>query len=131
MRAKVEASFRQLRLGGREVGLRRAQHVLLDQRVEPGDDLAGLDHIADVDGPLDHPPVETKGEAGLVLGSNLAGQRDGLAFRPAFYGDRSHGPGLGSRSSRLVATRKGSGDEGGHGDPVFEHWRCLSKWLTA
>ena len=35
-----EARLGQLRLGRREVGLRRAQRVLLDLGIEPGDDLA-------------------------------------------------------------------------------------------
>ena len=41
-----EARLGQHRLDRREVGLRRAQRVLLDLGVEPGDDLARLEHIA-------------------------------------------------------------------------------------
>ena len=52
-----EARLGQHRISRREIGLRRAQRVLLVLGVEPGDDLACLDHIADVDGPLDHPSV--------------------------------------------------------------------------
>jgi hypothetical protein len=54
--------------------LRRAQRVLLVLGVEPGDDLACLDHIADVDGSFDHPSVKAKGEADLVLRANVARQ---------------------------------------------------------
>ena len=48
-----------------------------------------------MDGPLDHPSVEAKGEADLVLRANLAGQRDDLAFRAVLDGDRPNRPGLG------------------------------------
>ena len=64
-----EARLGELRLGRREVGLRRAQRVLLDLGVEPGDDLARREHIADIDGPLGHAPVKAKGEADMVLGA--------------------------------------------------------------
>ena len=67
----------------REVGLRRAQRVLLVLGVELGDDLACREHIAHIDGPLDHASVEAKGEADLVLGANVTRQRNGLAFRSA------------------------------------------------
>ena len=70
----------QRRLGRREVGLRRLQRILLVLWVKPGDDLARREHIAHVDGPLDHPSVEAKGEVDLVLGANLPCQRNGLAF---------------------------------------------------
>ena len=90
-----EARLRQHRLKRREVAFRRAQRVLLDLGVELGDDLACLEHIADIDGPLDHASVEAKGEADLVLGADVARQRNGLAFRAALDGDRPDGPGLG------------------------------------
>ena len=64
----------QRRLGRREVGLRRLQRILLVLWVKPGDDLAGGEHIANVDGPLDHASVEAKGEVDLVLRANLPGQ---------------------------------------------------------
>ena len=76
-----EARLGQLRLGRREIGLRRAQRVLLVLRVEPGDELAWLEHIADIDGPIDHASVEAKGEVGLVLGADLAGERNDLPVR--------------------------------------------------
>ena len=106
--------------------MRRAQRVLLDLGVEPGDDLACRDHIAHIDGPLDHPPVEAKGEADLVLGADLAGQRNGLAFRDALDGDRPDGPGLGGGWRRLVAARDGRDEQGGAQNLRLEHWRCLS-----
>ena len=77
----------------REVGLRRAQRALLDLRVEPSDDLAGQ-HIAHIDGAVDHASVEAEGEAGLVLGADLTGQRDDLAPGTLLHGHRSDGPGL-------------------------------------
>ena len=90
-----DARLSQLRLKRREVGLRRAQRVLLDLGVELSDDLACLEHIADIDGPLDHASVEAKGEAGLVLGADVTRQRNGLAFRAALDGDCPDRPGLG------------------------------------
>ena len=89
-----EARLGQHRLDRGEIGFRRAQRILLDLGVEPRDDLAGLEHIAHIDGPLDHPSVEAKGEADLVLGADLAGQRNDLAFRAALDGDRPDRPGL-------------------------------------
>jgi hypothetical protein len=86
---------------------------LLDLRVELSDDLACRNHIADIDEPLDHVSVEAKGEAGLVLGADVTRQRDGLAFRAAFDGDRPDGPRLGGRGDWLVATRDGCGNQSG------------------
>ena len=77
--------------------MRRTQCILLDLGVEPGHHLARRDHIAHIDGPLDHAPVEAEGEARLILGANLPCQRDGLALRTTLDGDRPDGPGLRSR----------------------------------
>ena len=74
----------------------RAQRVLLVLRVKPGDDLARREHIAHMDGPLDHASVEAKREADLVLGANLACQRNGLAFRAALDGNSPDGTDLGT-----------------------------------
>jgi hypothetical protein len=62
------------------------QRILLVLWVKPGDDLARREHIAHVDGALDHPSVEAKGEVDLVLGANLPCQRNGLAFKGALDG---------------------------------------------
>ena len=60
----------------------------MDLGIEPSDDLAGLKHIAHMDRPLDHPPVEAEGETDLILRTNLSGQRDDLAFGAMLDGDR-------------------------------------------
>ena len=78
-----------------------------------GDDLAWLEHVADIHGPLDHASVEAKGEADLVLGANLARQGHGLAFRAALDSDGPDRPGLGGGAVRLVAAREGRGDQDG------------------
>ena len=101
--------------------MRRVQRVLLVLGVEPGDDLACLEHIADIDGPLDHASVEAKGEADLVLGADLAGQRNGLAFRAALDGDGPDGPGLGGGWCWLVAARDGRDDQSGAQNLRLEH----------
>ena len=75
-------------------------------RVEPGDQLVCGQHVADMDRPLDHPPVNAKGEADLILGANLAGQRDDLAFRALLDRDGPNGPGRLDGRRRLVAARK-------------------------
>ena len=75
-----------------------------------------LSDIADIDGPLDHASVEAEGEADLVLGANLAGQRNGLALRAALDGDGPDGPGLGGGGRFLVAAREGRGDQDGRYD---------------
>ena len=104
-RQKVRRAWVSAASADDEVGLRRAQRVLLVLRVEPGDDLAGREHVAHVDGPLDHASVEAEGEAGLVLGADLAGQRDGLAVRTVLDGDRANGPRLGRARDLLAAAR--------------------------
>ena len=65
-----------------------------------------------MNGPLDHPSVEAKGEGDFVLRANLAGQGNDLAFRALLDGDRPNRPGLRDRRRRLVATRNGCGDQG-------------------
>ena len=101
--------------------MRRVQRVLLDLGVELSDELARLKHIADIDGPLEHPSVEAKGEAGLVLGANVARQRNGLAFRAALDGNRPDGPGLGRGWCWLVAARDGRDDQSGAQNLRLEH----------
>ena len=85
---KGEARLGQHCLRRRKVGLRRAQRILLDLGIEPGDNLTCGEPVARVDGPLDHPSVEAKGEGGFVLRANLTGQRNDLAFRVMLDGDR-------------------------------------------
>ena len=116
-----EARLGERGLRRREAGLRRAQRVLLVLGVEPGDELARLERVAHVDGPLEDAPVEAEGEAGLVPGADLAGQRGGLALRAALDGDRPDGPGLRRRRRRLVAAGdRRRGDQGGCCDPRRE-----------
>ena len=121
-----DARLVQLRLDRREIGLRRAQRALLDLGVEPPDDLACRDDIADIDGTLDHASVEAKGEAGLVLGADLTGQRYDLAAGTLLHGNRSDRPGLSGRRGRFVATRDCRRDEQDrYWDPTLGHWLSL------
>ena len=93
--------------------MRRAQPVLLVLRVELGDDLTSLEGVADIHEPLDHASFETEGEADLVLGANLARQRQGLAVRAALDSDDPDRPDLGGGGRFLVAAREGRGDQDG------------------
>lgn len=96
-----ETRLSQHRFGRREIGLRRTQRVLLVLRVQPGDELSRLQHIAYIDRTLDDASVNTKGQADLVLGANLTGERNGLAARDALDGDRPDQPGLGAGGAGL------------------------------
>ena len=77
--AKGEPRLGEGGLRRREAGLGGAQRVLFVLGIEPGDNLAGRDHVADTGVPLDHASVETEGEVDLVLGADLAGEGNGLA----------------------------------------------------
>src|SRR3984893_15750999 len=94
------------------------------ERIEPGHDLACPEDVADIDGPLDHPSVEAKREADLVLGAHLAGQRNGLAFRAALDGNRPDRPVLRTGWYSLFAARDGCHDQHGCCNcyPRVEHW---------
>ena len=83
-----EARLGQRRLHRCEVGLGRAQRIVLNLGIEPCDDLASFEDIPDMDRPLDHPPVEAKGETDLIFRANLTGERDDLAFRAMLDSDR-------------------------------------------
>ena len=100
-----EPRLGQHRLERGEVGLSRAQRIVLDLGIEPADQLVRGEHVADMDRPLDHPAVDAKGETDLVLGANLAGERDHLAFHALLDGDGPNRPiRLGGRR-RFVAAR--------------------------
>ena len=116
-----KARLYQQRLNRCQVGLRRVQPVLLNLWVEPGDDLSCLKDIADIDEPLHHPSVETKGEVGLVLGADMTRQRNGFAFRAALDGDCPDRPSLGDGWGWLVAARSGRDDQGGGQNVRLEH----------
>ena len=98
-----EPRLGQHRLERGEVGLSRAQRIVLDLGIEPADQLVRGQHIADMDRPLDHPAVDAKGETDLVLGANLAGERDHLAFHALLDGDGPNRPIRRDRRRRLVA----------------------------
>jgi hypothetical protein len=91
----------------------RVQCVQFVLGVELGDKLAGLEDIAQIDGPLDHASVEAKGEAHLVLSANLARQRNGLAVRGAPDSDGLDRSDRGGGGRFLVAAREGRGDQDG------------------
>ena len=57
---------------GVEGGLRGAERVLLGLRVEPGDDLAGRDAVADIDRPLGDAPADAERQRDVLLGLDLA-----------------------------------------------------------
>ena len=116
-----EARLGQHRLHRREVGFGRAQRIVLNLGVEPGDHLACLQDIANIDMPLDHPAIEAKSETDLVLRANLAGQRNDLAFRALIDSDRPNLSGLLGRRRRLVAARDGRRDQGRCCNSRVEH----------
>ncbi len=124
---ECEAGLGQLRFGCREVRLRRAQGVLLILRIDSRDHLAGREHIAHVDGPVDRASVKAEGEADLILCTNLPGQRNCLAQRTPLDGDGPDGPRLGGRGLRLFTSGGGYDDERGDQSFGFEHERCLSR----
>ena len=122
-----EARLGQHRLSRREVGLGRAQRIVLNLGIEPGDDLAWFEDIPDMDRPLDHPAVEAKSEADLLLGADMARQRDDLAFGAVLDGEDPHGPCLVGGWGHFFATRRDDSDQCGDCDPRRVHWRCLSQ----
>src|SRR5208337_5230595 len=81
-------------------------------------------------GPLDHPSVEAKSEGDFVLGANLAGQRNDLAFHALLDGDGPNRPGHGGGRIRLVASGDGRGDQESRGDSRREHRGC-SPWSAS
>ncbi len=132
----------QLPLGGRELGARRAQGVLVVLGVEPGDDLTGIDLIADVHQPLDQPPADAEPEVDLVLRLDGAGQRDGLAAAQLL--DRHDANRADLRGGRLLLgaacgeeqarqRAQGTGEGGRHG-PVgsgrYRHCQDLHRQLA-
>ena len=103
-----KARLGQHRLDRGKVSLRRAQRVVLNLGVKPGDQLVRSEHVADVDRPLDHPAINPKGEADLVLRPNLAGKRDHLAFHALLDGDGPNRPIRHDRRRRLCRSPPGS-----------------------
>ena len=93
----------ELALGRRQVGLGRAERVLLDQRVEPGHELPGLDAVSDIDPALEHAPVDPEREAYFILGADLPREADGRAAGPPLDGHGANRTGFGWGWGRLVA----------------------------
>ena len=116
-----QARLGQKRFDRRQVRFRRLQRVMLDLRVEPRDELAGLEHVAHMQRALDHSAVEPKGEADLVFRADLARQRDDLAFAARLDRDGPDGPRLGGGNLRLVAARQRERDYGSHHDSRCKH----------
>ena len=108
-----EARLRERRLERREIGFRRAQRIVRNLGVQLRHQLAGLEHIAHMDRPLDHPPVQPEGQASLVLWADVTRQGYDLPFRAMLDGDRPDKPGFRGHLDRLVATREGHGHQGG------------------
>ena len=71
-----------------------------------------------MDRPLDHPAVEAKSEADLILGASITNERIDLRLpSPMLDGDRTDGPCLHQdRRPFLVAARKRHGDQCGYCD---------------
>jgi hypothetical protein len=67
-----------------------------------------------MDGPLDYPSVEAKGEADLVFGADVTRQRNRLAFRAALDRDGPDEPGLRGGWCWLVAAGNDRGNQTGH-----------------
>ena len=105
------AGLGQLALGGRQVGLRLAQFVLRDLRIEPRDDLAGLHGVAHLDGALEEAPVKAEGETDLIPGADLAGEGYGLAGRARLHGHSADGPVGGGMRGRVVAAHERRGGQ--------------------
>ena len=75
----VKGRLRHAQLGFRR-GHRRGRGVkigLLLGRIEPGQDVAGIDVGSDIHQPREHAPAHPKREVGAETGLDLAGQRDG------------------------------------------------------
>ena len=115
--AKGQPRLGQGGLRRREGRLGGAQRVLFVLGVEPGDNLAGRDHVADAGVPLDHASVETEGEVDLVLGADLAGEGNGLAVRASLDGDGAHGPRVGRARDLLAAARNATRRSGSRWPP--------------
>jgi hypothetical protein len=122
-----EARLGQRRLERGEIGFRRSRRIVLDLGIEPSGDLPGLKHIAHMDRPLDHPPVEAEGKTDLILRANLAAEGDGLAFRAMLDGDRPNRTRLRHRWGRFVATSDGCGHQSRCYDSRLERGATLSQ----
>ena len=122
-----QARLGQHRLKRGEIGFCRAQRIVLNLGVEPGDHLTCGEPVADMNRPLDHSSVEAKSQADLVLRANLAGQRHDLAFRALIDSDRSNRPGLRDRRRRFVAACDGCREQDCCCNLSLEHWCCLSQ----
>ena len=101
----------QRRFGRLKVGLRHAQRVLLVLGIEASDHLSRGHQVSHPNEPGDHPSVEAKGEAGLVLCTHLPREGDEFAFAVALHGDRAHGPWLRRRRRRLLAPCHARGEQ--------------------
>ena len=84
-----------LPLGRGQVGFRRTERVLLVLRIEPADQLSGLDPVADIDAALDHAPAQAEGEPRLVLGLDPAGEHHRHACGALLDGHGADGADLG------------------------------------
>ena len=100
--AESKPRLGQRRLRRCEGGLGRAQRVLFVLGVEPGDNLACRNHVADAGVALDHASIETESEVDLVLGTDLAGEGNSLAVRTSLDRDRANGPRIGVRATFLL-----------------------------
>ena len=110
----VDARLGELAVGGRQARLSGAQAVLLVGRVESGDQLAGLDGVADVDQPLGYAAADAEGEVDLHLALDRAGERTVLPpSRSSTVTTRTGRISAGARLVLGVAGGEQAGQEGG------------------
>ena len=97
MQQLAQASFRALhlrqhRLCRREIGLSGVQCVELVLWIQPADQLANADTVANIDKALGQLAVDTEGEVHFILRPDLPGQRDRLADDVLLDDNRADGP---------------------------------------
>ncbi len=92
--------------------------AVLVRGIEAGDELSGLDDVADVDAPLDHSPVDAEGEVDLGLRLDRASQGHRITRGTHVHGDHPHGAdfGRGRRLHALAGREQGKRCEREDGD---------------
>ena len=124
---KSETRLGQRRLGREQIGLRRMNSILLVVGVEPRDDLAWRNRVANIDQSLGHMAVEAKRQIRLVLRADLARQRHGFARSMALDCDGAHRPCFRGERGGAIAAGEGCGHQSGAQELRFEHDRGLSE----
>jgi hypothetical protein len=82
------------------------QGVALRQGVELTDKVVGAYHLPNFHMALDHAPVDAKREAFLLLGADVARERDQFSARAGNGGDSPHRPDFGGRLGLVAGTQE-------------------------